>query len=171
MKQRGADLLYQRRQEKIAREAAEAEAARVAQAFKRPGSLLRRKKASWLAASRKEQGAEGKDVAEAIPKPMSRNRTGLHHPPLPAGAAGVAGPRAGVRPGVGVRHGIGMGAAQLSCSDMGAGNAATEPEPSTCSICLGDMIGDEPVKTLGCKHEFHLSCINIWCVSPHSCHA
>jgi hypothetical protein len=38
----------------------------------------------------------------------------------------------------------------------------------TCSICLGDILQNELMMELECKHSFHSDCIRLWLTKYHS---
>ncbi|XAR60818.1 hypothetical protein NMG60_11034337 [Bertholletia excelsa] len=45
-----------------------------------------------------------------------------------------------------------------------------ENQATECPICLGEFVEGEKVRVLpGCKHEFHVKCIDRWLVSHSSC--
>ena len=54
----------------------------------------------------------------------------------------------------------------------GTEGEGTEGEGFTCSVCLCDLIAGEMVRTLPCKHRFHMSCIDAWLTeNSHVCPA
>ncbi len=41
--------------------------------------------------------------------------------------------------------------------------------PDSCTICLDEMLDEEDVETLECKHKFHKGCINNWARNQRTC--
>lgn len=57
-----------------------------------------------------------------------------------------------------------------SCTRVHTYEGPTEGEgPSQCSVCLGDFEAGDTLRTLQCKHHFHVACVDQWLSQSGQC--
>ncbi|GAB1599997.1 E3 ubiquitin-protein ligase RNF181-like isoform X2 [Argonauta hians] len=57
----------------------------------------------------------------------------------------------------------------LDTRNITATEAAAAAERMQCTICLGEFMENNEVKTLPCKHQFHSNCILPWLEKVNTC--
>lgn len=42
-------------------------------------------------------------------------------------------------------------------------------EPAACAVCIEEMVAEDKVRTLGCGHAYHATCVDPWLIAQQTC--